>query len=69
VSNTGWSWDEALDQLTMPRFIALRAEWRRNPPIHWLVAAALKYRPPEDEAQARQPTIAELRAAFPGGAL
>ena len=32
VSNTGWSWDQALDQLTMPRFLALQAEWRRNPP-------------------------------------
>jgi hypothetical protein len=69
VSNTGWSWDEALDQLTMPRLLALRAEWRRNPPVHWLVAAALRYRSPEDEAPARQPTIAELKAAFPGGAL
>jgi hypothetical protein len=53
----------------MPRFLALRAEWRRNPPVHWLVAAALKYRAPEDEARARQPTIAELKAAFLGGAL
>ena len=50
VSNTGWSWDEALDQLTMPRLLALRAEWRRNPPVHWLVAAALKYREPDEAA-------------------
>jgi len=50
VANTGWTWDQALDQLTMPRFLALRAEWRRNPPAHWLVAASLKYRPPNDSA-------------------
>ena len=69
VCNTGWSWDQALDQLTMPRFLALRAEWRRNPPIHWLAAAALKYRAPNDGAPPRQPTVAELKAAFPNGAL
>jgi hypothetical protein len=53
----------------MPRFLALRAEWRRNPPVHWLVAAALKYREPDEVAPARQPTIAELKAAFPNGTL
>jgi hypothetical protein len=53
----------------MPRFLALTAEWRRNPPIHWLAAAALKYRAPDDGAPSRQPTIAELKAAFPNGAL
>ena len=69
VANTGWSWDEALDQLTVPRFLALQAEWRRHPPTHWLVAAALKYRPPGEAAPRGQPTIAELKAAFPSGAL
>ena len=69
VANTGWSWDEALDQLTMPRFLALQAEWRRNPPIHWLIAAALKYRAPNESAPSRQATIAELKAALPNGAL
>jgi hypothetical protein len=53
----------------MPRFLALRAEWRRNPPVHWLVAAALKYREPSEEIPSRQPTIAPLKAAFPSGRL
>ena len=53
VANTGWTWDQALDQLTMPRFLALQAEWRRHPPVHWLVAAALKYRPPERRTPSR----------------
>ena len=53
----------------MPRFLALRAEWRRNPPVHWLVAAALKYREPTDEISSRPPTIAALKAAFPNGRL
>jgi hypothetical protein len=53
----------------MPRFLALQAEWRRNPPIHWLAAAVLKYRAPKESAPPRQPTVAELKAAFPNGAL
>jgi hypothetical protein len=53
----------------VPRFLALQAEWRRNPPAHWLLAAALKHRPPGDLAPARQPTIAELKAALPNDAL
>jgi hypothetical protein len=53
----------------MPRFLALHAEWRRNPPIHWLIAAALKYRPPGEAATPRQPTVAELKATFASGTL
>ena len=69
VANLGWSWDEALDQLTVPRFLALQAEWRRHPPIHWLVAAALKYRPEGEAAARTQPTMAELKATFSNGTL
>jgi hypothetical protein len=53
----------------MPRFLALHAEWKRNPPVHWLIAAALKYRPPGDAQPTRQPTVAELKATFPKGTL
>jgi hypothetical protein len=69
VTNLGWSWDQALDELTVPRFLALQAEWRRNPPAHWLLAAALAYRPHGETKPARQPTIAELKSALPNGAL
>ncbi len=69
MANLGWSWDEALDQLTVPRFLALQSEWRRHPPTHWLIAAALKYKPPGGPAAQRQSTVAELRAAFPNGTL
>jgi hypothetical protein len=53
----------------VPRFLALQAEWRVNPPAHWLLAAALKYRPADRDAKSppRQPTVAELKAAFPNG--
>jgi hypothetical protein len=71
VANTGWTWDQALDGLTLPRLAALRAEWRANPPAHWLVAAALKYRSPTGpvDAPSRHTTIAEMRATFPAGRL
>jgi len=59
----------ALDQLTVPRYLALQAEWKRNPPVHWLLAAAVNYRPPGEPTPSRQPTIAELKATFPSGAL
>jgi hypothetical protein len=53
----------------VPRFLALQAEWRRRPPAHWLLAAALKYRPQGELEPTRQPTITELKAALPGGAI
>jgi hypothetical protein len=70
VANTGWTWDEALDGLTLPRLAALQSEWRVNPPARLLLAAAMKYRPPTPAAAspARQATIAELKQAFPKGA-
>jgi len=64
VGVTGWTWDEALDGLTVPRFLALRAEWRRRPPASWLLAAAYRYRAPDVEPSAKAPSIAELRAAL-----
>ena len=70
MANTGWTWDQALDDLTVPRYLALAEEWRANPPVHWLLAAALKYLPPERSGEPRrQPTAAEMNAAFPGGKL
>lgn len=65
VANTGWTWDEALDGLTLPRLLALQAEWRARPPAHWLLASAFKYRAPDAAAAPpRQPTIDELKAAL-----
>lgn len=64
VSAIGWTWDEALDNLTLPRLIALRKEWRRHPPVHWLVASALKYKTPDETTITKQPSVAELQAAF-----
>ena len=70
MANAGWTWDQALDGLTVPRYLALQAEWRARPPAHWLLAAALKYRAPESGvAPSRRPTLDEMRAAFPDGRL
>lgn len=71
MANTGWTWDQALDGLTLPRLAALQAEWRAHPPAHWLIAAALKHQPPSKggELAPRQPSIAQMKAAFPAGRL
>jgi hypothetical protein len=64
VAATGWTWDEALDGLTVPRFLALRAEWRRRPPAHWLFSAAQAKSEPGDSQTDRRPSVAELSAAL-----
>ena len=70
VANTGWTWDEALDQLTVPRFLALQAEWRAiRPRIGLSPPRSDIARRGDRRPRARQPTIAELKAAFPSGAL
>jgi hypothetical protein len=70
VANAGWTWDQALDGLTVPRYLALKAEWRARPPAHWLLAAALNYRSPDAVSPpSRQPTLDDIRAVFPGGRL
>jgi hypothetical protein len=49
----------------MPRLLALQAEWRLRPPAHWLLAMALKYRAPDENAPAaRQASVAEVLANF-----
>jgi hypothetical protein len=61
---TGWTWDEALDSLTVPRFLALREELKRHPPAHWLLAAVLRRRDPDEERVTRNPSVAELEVAL-----
>lgn len=59
--------------MTFPRLAALREQWRIRPPVHWIVAAALKYSPAPDPAPEAPATsgvsIEALKAAFPGGRL
>jgi hypothetical protein len=52
--------------LTLPRLIALQAEWRARPPAHWLLASALHYRAPgAGAASLRQTSVAQFLATFP----
>lgn len=69
VANTGWTWENALDNLTLPRFLALREQWREHPPTHWLVAAAMNYRAPNKALSTAQPSVKQLEAMLPGGRL
>jgi hypothetical protein len=69
VANTGWTWEDALDNLTLPRFLALREQWREHPPTHWLVAAAMNFRPPGRTGLTTQPSVKQIEAIFPGGRL
>jgi hypothetical protein len=50
--------------MTVPRFAALRSEWRRRPPAHWLLAAALRYGERDPTLPNRRPSAAELQAAL-----
>jgi hypothetical protein len=43
AAQMGWTWDETLDQMDCERFAALCEEWRRRPPVHWLLARFLGY--------------------------
>jgi len=69
VTVTGWTWDQALDTLTVPRFLALREHWRLRPPAHWLLAWAFRYSPKTAEPAPARPSVRELEAMLPGGRL
>jgi hypothetical protein len=58
-----------LDNLNLPRFLALREQWRRHPPVNWLVAAVLKYEATEKAKPSVQPTVRDIDALLPGGRL
>lgn len=56
--------------MTTPRFLALQKEWKRHPPVAWLVAAFVGYKPPPERlttAPAQGDGVASLKAAFPDG--
>ncbi len=67
--------------MTFPLFEAFQAEWRLRPPVHWLAAAFMGYKPPKagdgpNEAKAGggdRPKGGEggrsLKRDFPGGVI
>lgn len=52
MSGVAWTWDECLDQLTMPRIEAIYRAWKRTPPTAKLLAAFVGYKPPPDAGEA-----------------
>lgn len=71
---TGRPWDEIEDTLTAPRLKALTEDWKKHPPVNDLVAAYLKYKPPnkiEDDtakASSDDPSgIGSLIMRYPNG--
>ena len=44
-TSLGWTWEQARDQLDIPRIKALNRYWDANPPTHVLVRSYLQYRP------------------------
>ncbi len=52
--------------MSFDRFAALQAEWKRRPPVHWLVASYLGYKTP-DETQPMTPEAARAFMQATGG--
>jgi len=57
--------------MTMPRFRALKREWDIRPPVSWLIARFLGYKPPPSASASppseSQPSLAALKSLFPDG--
>lgn len=51
--------------MTIPRYLALRAHWRRFPRPEWLIAAYLGFKGPQEETPPRWSRAAGLQAAAP----
>lgn len=49
-ADTGWDFDQ-VGRLTLPRYRALYAHFRRQPPVHWLLAAFIGWKPSQDGPQ------------------
>lgn len=43
IASTGWTWAD-VDDLTIPRYLALLRYWKQSPPIHMLVAAYMGFK-------------------------
>lgn len=64
--STGWTWDQVRNELDVPRLKALNAYWKKQPPVHLLVAAYLGYSPAEESGEVSPDKQAlELMSMFP----
>lgn len=62
----GTKWEDWEEQLTVPRLTALRKEWERNPPVHFLVASFVGYKKPAEEEDQK---LEDLFQLFPDGTI
>ncbi len=54
--------------MSFDRLAALEAEWKRRPPVHWLIAPFLGYKPPDEEdSQPMTPEAARALMQATGG--
>ncbi len=50
--------------MTLPRYRAIYARFRINPPTHWLVAAILGWKPSDGEPGSEKPDSIDVRDLF-----
>ncbi len=49
IDNLGYAWTfEDVEKLTWPRWRALARRLKLHPPVHWLVAGFVGYKPPPE---------------------
>jgi hypothetical protein len=53
--------------VTIPRYLALQAHWRRHPRPEWLIAGYLGFKPPPEAPQSSmtRPTVAQRQKVPP----
>jgi hypothetical protein len=61
-ASLGWTWDEADEQLDLPRLKSLNAYWEKAPPAHLLIGAYLGVGGSKDEPGEVRPIPPEQSA-------
>lgn len=51
--------------MTIPRYLALQAHWRRHPRPEWLIAGYLGFKPPPEEQRSMTRSAAAQHAKVP----
>jgi hypothetical protein len=63
----GWTW-EYVDELDLPRVHEIYRGFSKRPPVHWIAASFVKFKPvttsAEGQAQAAGPKPSDMFASF-----
>lgn len=65
--SAGWTLDYVENAITLSRVRALYAYWRKNPPVHKLIARFVGYQPPSDFGSVAPAPASPSDAADPSG--